>query len=106
LRQPGPDLYGFGEQTNFNSKLGYSRRHATIALQLAQVSEAARQRAGRPLDERHGERGEEGHCQERKLKAGFEELLRVQHQERDGYRCQQIQNTALTVEVAAYQEQG
>src|SRR5438552_2249209 len=80
-RPSRPNLNGFRQQPYLHAELRDARRHAAVARQLAQVGQALTRRAGRPGDERRRQRAQESHRQERELKAGLEQLLRVDQDE-------------------------
>ena len=97
--------HGLGELAHLDSELGHTRSAVDVAAGIAKILEAARQRSGGGPDQRRGEGAQEGDGQKRELEAGVEHLLRVEHQEAERHCGQQVEGSALAIEIARYQDQ-
>ena len=86
---------GLGQQPHFDAELRHARRQVQVAAGVVEVA-AGRAASGPEVASisRRGERAQESDRQERELKAGVEQLLRVEHQKAERDRRQQVQRAA------------
>lgn len=96
---------GFGDQAQFDAELRGARCKVQVSIWFAQTSKAPSQRTGSRGQKWRDEGANRSDAEERELKAGVEHLLRIEQQEADGGSGQYVQQPALSVEIAAQNEQ-